>query len=616
MSDVTLSAQSRRAPAVQLRPVLPSTSEKSQSVRRVLTGLTVLGFVLPVAAYFWFIHNYGVNMIWYDQWWDVSLIQHSYSGTLSLGNLWAQHGENRIFFQNLIVLLLAYTTHLSIVIEEYLGGAMLVIATGLLILAHRRRSPLTPWIYYCPVALVFLSFVQEGSTLFGFAIGWYMVVLALAGALFLLDRPTLNWPVLTAAIGAAVVGSFSSLYGLFIWPTGLALLCLRRRPRGLALAWIACAVATCSAYFYNFNFQKASNTTGYVFTHPLAAIKFFFFAIGDLVGVQIPNTPTAGNDGVLLLGVVIFAVATWVVIAYGLPRDESGGSPIGVALVCFGLLFAAAMTTGRAGLGLWVAGASHYTTFDLLILIGCYLALLNRPTLTRPAHLDRVSRNVFHDGPIERLLGLPTAHSRGRPWDATLLFVVRAILVVAIGIQVALGMDNGLAEARGWHNFQEMTADVTVNINRAPDGLVLSALLPDFRFIGFVRQLAHTARTHDLSLFATSAVTHFTREGLPPDRTPPVTTMISPNRTAKLKGISWLNAGASDNYGVTKVAFRLTGETLHDALIGTGTPWHYGWLGAWNTATVPNGRYTLESIAYDAAGNVGRSAPVAIDVVN
>ena len=66
------------------------------------------------------------------------------------------------------------------------------------------RSPSTPWLYYVPVALVMLSFVQEGNTLFGYAFSWYIVLLALAGAIYLLDRPTLTWPTLAGGIVIAI----------------------------------------------------------------------------------------------------------------------------------------------------------------------------------------------------------------------------------------------------------------------------------------------------------------------------------------------------------------------------------------------------------------------------
>ena len=77
---------------------------------------------------------------------------------------------------------------------------------------------------------------------------WYLVMAALALALFLLDRPVLNWFVLAGAIAAAVVGSFSSLQGLLIWPAGLVLLYCRKRQRTLVVAWILSA-ATFRALF-------------------------------------------------------------------------------------------------------------------------------------------------------------------------------------------------------------------------------------------------------------------------------------------------------------------------------------------------------------------------------
>src|ERR1019366_8903735 len=97
-----------------------------------------------------------------------------------------------------------------------------------------------------------------GNTLWGFQMAWYLVLLGLAVALFLLDRPSLTWLVLAAAMAAAVVGSFSSLQGLLIWPTGLVLLYLRRRPWRMIVVWIISAVATGAIYFYNYNFASVS----------------------------------------------------------------------------------------------------------------------------------------------------------------------------------------------------------------------------------------------------------------------------------------------------------------------------------------------------------------------
>ena len=80
-------------------PLGTSDFAKERSGRWIVSVVTVLGFALPLVAYFWLIHEYGVNSIWQDQWDDVNVIAHP-----SLGNLWALHNDNRIFFPNLIVL--------------------------------------------------------------------------------------------------------------------------------------------------------------------------------------------------------------------------------------------------------------------------------------------------------------------------------------------------------------------------------------------------------------------------------------------------------------------------------------------------------------------------------
>ncbi len=231
---------------------------RTQQIPNSLTLLAVLGFALPVVAYFWFVGHYSVNVPVADQWSDINVIAHSYSGTLSLGVLWTQHSDNRILFPNLIALLLAYTTHFNLIVEEYISALMLCVATGLFILTHKRRSPTTPWIYYCPVALLLLSFVQYESSLWGFVLGWYLVLLSLAVVLFMLDRPALTWPILTVAIVAAVIGSYSATQGLLIWPTGLVLLYLRNRHRALVLTWIVAGVLAGAVYLWGFSTKIAS----------------------------------------------------------------------------------------------------------------------------------------------------------------------------------------------------------------------------------------------------------------------------------------------------------------------------------------------------------------------
>jgi lysophospholipase L1-like esterase len=96
--------------------------------------------------------------------------------------------------------------------------------------------------------------------------------------------------------------------------------------------------------------------------------------------------------------------------------------------------------------------------------------------------------------------------------------------------------------------------------------------------------------------------------------TPPSTIVVLPSNGATLSGAQYLDATTSP--GVTKVQYELSGGGLTDSVIATGTPTLYGWLAAWNSTSVPNGTYTLQSVASYLGGVSGASPGVTITVAN
>lgn len=452
--------------------------DASSRQRHLLRILAVALLLVPMVAYFWLIHRYARNVVFYDQWSDVRLVSHP-----SFSALWAQHNENRILFPNLVVLLLAHTTNLNIVVEELLGATLLVGSTALIALAHHRRSPSTPWFAYVPLVLLLFSFVQDGDTLWGFQLAWYMVLLALATCIYLLDRPNLVGPVFAAALIVAVVGSFSSLQGLLIWPVGIVLIFQRQRARAWQLGWILSGVITTVVYFYDLNSSAANPGGSFALTHLDRALPFFLTAIGnifggqvyDVYGARVPGAPDLGPAGTIALGIVVLVCAV-LTLATFVRRDERTAGPIGVALVLFGLLFATCMTVARSWDGLGGAGFSRYTTFDLLILAGCYLALLGRP-------------------PTER-----------RP---TWLPVVRSMIVALVALQVVLGTVEGLAYARNWERHEIAIAHITENIDQASNAQIGTQLYPNAQYHPWlateIRGWVHEAQRQRLSLFASEA---------------------------------------------------------------------------------------------------------------
>jgi hypothetical protein len=92
--------------------------------------------------------------------------------------------------------------------------------------------------------------------------------------------------------------------------------------------------------------------------------------------------------------------------------------------------------------------------------------------------------------------------------------------------------------------------------------------------------------------------------------------VLIPSAGATESGSAILDAEASDTPGVTEVVFELSGASLSNQVVATGTSTIYGWLASWNTTTVANGAYSLVSVATDADGNTDTSTPVSVSVDN
>src|SRR5512140_1032655 len=91
------------------------------------------------------------------------------------------------------------------------------------------------------------------------------------------------------------------------------------------------------------------------------------------------------------------------------------------------------------------------------------------------------------------------------------------------------------------------------------------------------------------------------------DTTAPVTSITAPTGGATLSGTTLVTASASDDTGVARVEFLLDGS-----IASTDTAAPYEW--SWDTTTAANGAHTLQSRAWDAAGNSASSGSSSVNV--
>ena len=98
---------------------------------------------------------------------------------------------------------------------------------------------------------------------------------------------------------------------------------------------------------------------------------------------------------------------------------------------------------------------------------------------------------------------------------------------------------------------------------------------------------------------------------------PPTTSVIIPSSSGTtVSGTTLVDATAFGGGGGNEVQFALTGGSLNQSIVGTAVPTIYGYLSQLNTTTVPNGTYTLQSVATNSGGNVGLSSGVPITIAN
>jgi hypothetical protein len=461
---------------------------RASTKAKLLGLLGIAGLALPVVTYFVFVHQYSVNVVIADQWSDVALAGKALSGHLSWGDLWAQHNENRILFPNLIVLLLTYATHLDIRTEEYLSALLLVASVAIIIWTHRRRSPTTPLIWYCPLTVLMFSWVQYENTLWGFQIAWYVVLICLVGTLAVLDRDELTGLALALAAVIAVIGSFSSLQGLLIWPAGFVLLLYRRQRLKVLVAWAIAALVSTALYLY----------------HPWIAVRLFVFSLGNIAGRPLPvailvapehDHPLLGSASpwIIAFGVVILIVAALAVVKTGVRHTRTAAAPLGVSLILFAFGFDGLTAIGRGLYGYSAVSASHYTTYNLLALVGAYLVVISRRT---PFQLEDDERHATRSGNTA-LGGRATLQVR-RAWTLSMR-VLPAVVVACVVVATIFGYHNGLMAAQARHKDQLEAVQIIRNYKT--EGNSVAEVNP-LQLVMTTDQLIRIAQQHGLSMFA------------------------------------------------------------------------------------------------------------------
>jgi hypothetical protein len=330
--------------------------------------------LLPIAAAFLYVNEFGVNVVYVDQWEMVTRFRNLSSGALTLPDLWAQHNQSRPFFPRVVMLLLGTLTDWNNLAEMYLILSCMC-ATLIALFFAFRESVGSKLFLFVPIAFLVFSLRQHWNMLLGYQLNF--VFAATFGTialyfLYVIKDSSNGRGALPVAMASATFAAFSSIQGLFVWPAGVLQILItpveKRLKKFLAWSWGLVGVGEWILYFINYETGSGPSLL-YPLTHPLTGAEYFLTLLGSsLFFPQMQGF--AFVSGLLLVGVI----AVGLISAY---RTREMGNSFWIALTFFSLFTLVSITAGRADLGVESSLASRYTTHSLLLVVGIYGLLAN-----------------------------------------------------------------------------------------------------------------------------------------------------------------------------------------------------------------------------------------------
>jgi hypothetical protein len=360
------------------------------------TGILVAAAVLPAALFLAFAIHYWSNAPDADDWSAVAIVSTAMTGHIPWHLMWAQHLDNRTFVPNAGFVIVGAISHESMAAQILVNDLIFICAFGIFLSLFRHYVPAAfrP-IPVLSLGLIWFSLADLSSAVWAFQLTWYLIVLMLMTVLWLFLTRSMTWTVLVLAILCAVAASYSSTQGLILWPVGLVGILWTqpwrpnlwaRSARWMSATWVGAAIVTMAIYLIGYQsvapnpwnlfpaqllgVNFSSTSPSYVVNHPVASAKFFLVLTGNVISLG----PLWLRGGV---GAVLLIASIYVIVRSGQRRHSGITTYLPVALIAFGLVVDVLTVFGRTRYGLSYSLSSRYTMFNLVLLIGIGVFVLD-----------------------------------------------------------------------------------------------------------------------------------------------------------------------------------------------------------------------------------------------
>lgn len=364
-----------------------------RAVRSAGIGWAALIIAVPAALGLFIVIRYGVKAPIGDEWVLAPLFAHTFSGHVSLAELFAQHNEHRPFVPRVIFILLTalggWDPRLSMFGTWTL---MLAVASGCAWLARQTLGD-DPRRYGVPLfisSLFLFSPTQWETFLMGFVLMMLIPPLCLVIAV-LAARTVRSTGRALAIVGACcAIGTYSVANGLMLWPIATAVMLWFHPPRSRrdAMTWAAYTawcVACLACYFHDYQ-RPPQVPLSAALAHPFEVASGFCVFLGGALSYPMPRWGTAVLIGAALA--LILAAQIWMVWRRRrTDADVIDRAIVWIALAAYAVCSGVLVAIGRAGFGRDQFTASRYITISLWAVVGVIMlgaVLARRDTREEP----------------------------------------------------------------------------------------------------------------------------------------------------------------------------------------------------------------------------------------
>lgn len=344
-----------------------------KSNKQLLGVILVIGILIPIFLYLYYLLKFGVDVPFLDQWLFVPLLKAYYNHEGWFSMLFEQHNEHRLIFPRLIFLLLAKLTDWNTKIEMFAGWIVCIFNFGLIWLILRQTRIKATWILV-PLAWIVFSVGQWQNIIWGWQLQWYMAVFGvLAAVLFLIKTSVSNWYIIPAAI-SGILATFSLTNGLLIWPMGLLQLWFSKdkpvKKINLILIWLLIGVFIFIAYFMDYTKPSHLPALSASLAEPLKFVQYMLANLGAGLG-----------SGTLIQSIIMGAIliAIFIVTFFlvrSLSRERLRELVPWFVLGLFSIFSSASIAIGRVGRGVGQSLSARYVTIASLLIISSIILCL------------------------------------------------------------------------------------------------------------------------------------------------------------------------------------------------------------------------------------------------